>query len=90
MEPRPTPTQRRTFAFVFAALIALVCGGLLAAAALVPAPPAVLPLVIVAGIGGPMAATYELTRALAAVRDPRAELRRQLDALPETPHPHGY
>jgi LytS/YehU family sensor histidine kinase len=90
MHPRPTPTQRRTFAVAFAALIAVVCGALLAAAALVPAPPAALPVVIVACIGAPMAATYELACALAAVREPSAELRRQLDALPETPHPHGY
>ena len=90
MSSRPTPTQRCTFALVFAALAALVGGALLAAAALVPAPPVVLPLIIGSGFGGPMAATYELTRALAAVREPKAQLRRQLDALPETPHPHGY
>jgi hypothetical protein len=34
-----------------------------------------------------MAATYELSRAVAAVRDPHVELRRDLDRLPETPHP---
>jgi len=87
---RPTPTQRRTFALLFTALAAIVCAALLVAAALVPAPPVVLPLVIVVCLGVPMAATYELSRALAAVHDPRARLRRQLDALPETQHPHGY
>jgi hypothetical protein len=31
----------------------------------------------------------ELAQAVAAVRDPHAELRRELDRLPETPHPLG-
>ena len=46
-----------------------------------------LPFVIAACVGCPMAAAYELARAIAAVRDPHLELRRELDRLPETPHP---
>jgi hypothetical protein len=36
-----------------------------------------------------MAAAFELARTLAAVRDPAGELRRELDRLPEAPHPLG-
>jgi len=71
-------------------LIALICGGLLAAAMLVPAPLVVLPFVIVTCIACPMAATYEAAEALAALREPRRQLRRELDRLPETQHPLGY
>lgn len=82
------------------AVTALVCGALLAAAALVPAPAAVVPFVVVVGIALPMAAACELPRAVARLRrgapghrplDPSAleRLRRQLDALPETRHPLG-
>ena len=76
-----------------------MCATLLTAAALVPAPPAVLPLLVIIGIGCPMVAAYELPRALAGLRRPMrsravdsralAALRRQLDALPETQHPLG-
>ena len=66
-----------------------MCGALLAAAMLVPAPTAVLPFVIVTCLGCPMAAAWELAHAVAAVRDPHAELRRELDRLPETQHPLG-
>ena len=79
--------RRAILVGVFAALATLVCGALLAAAALVPAPAEVLPFVIVTCLGCPMAGAYELARALAAVRDPQIELRRELDRLPETPHP---
>jgi hypothetical protein len=87
---RPHLSRRRAIhACVSVAVTALVCAGLLAAAALVPAPPWVLVLVIVVSIGCPMAAAYELARAAPALRDPTAELRRQLDRLPETEHPLG-
>jgi hypothetical protein len=82
--------RRITFAWLALALIVLACAALIAAAALVPAPPGVLPFIVVACIGSPMAATFELAHALAMRRDPSAELRRQLDRLPETPHPLGY
>ena len=81
--------RRAIHACVSVAVTALVCAGLFAAAALVPAPPLVLVLVIVVCICCPMAAAYELARAVPALRDPTAELRRQLDLLPETEHPLG-
>ena len=85
------PRRRRhaIHACVSVAVTALVCAGLLAAAALVPAPPTVLVFVIVVCIGCPMAAAYELAHAVPALRDPSVELRRQLDRLPETEHPLG-
>ena len=86
------PSARRRLALSCASVVlsAIVCAGLVTAAALVPAPPAILPLLILACVATPMAATFELGRSLAAVRDPGAELRRELDRLPETPHPLGY
>jgi hypothetical protein len=84
----------------FVAVTVLMGVGLLCAAALVPAPPAVLPLLVVVCVGCPMAAACELSGAIACLRrgaggagalDSRAleALRRQLDALPETQHPLG-
>jgi peptidoglycan/LPS O-acetylase OafA/YrhL len=81
--------RRATHAWSFAALTALVCGALLAAAVLVPAPVAVLPFVIATCLGCPMAAAYQAALARAAEQDPAAELRRELERLPETPHPLG-
>jgi hypothetical protein len=81
--------RRATHAWSFAALTALVCAGLLAAAVLVPAPVAVLPFVILTCLGCPMAAAYQAALARAAAQDPAAELRRELERLPETPHPLG-
>ena len=84
------PARRRVIlAGLFAGFAALVCAALLVAAVLVPAPTGVLPFVIAACLGCPMAATYELAQAVAAVRSPQLELRRELDRLPETPHPLG-
>ena len=84
------PARRRLILVaVFATLAALICGGLLAAAVLVPAPLVVLPFVIATCLGCPMAAAYELAQAVRAVRDPQLELRRELDRLPETQHPLG-
>jgi hypothetical protein len=79
-------------------LTAVMCGALLCAAALVPAPPAVLPFLVVVCIGCPMAAACELPPAIAALRRTGARaldsrsleaLRRELDALPEAEHPLG-
>ena len=75
---------------VFAVLVVLACGGLLSAAALVPAPPLVLPLIAIVAIGGPMTVTPELQAGIAALRrqrDALATLRRNLAELPETAHP---
>ena len=78
--------------FVLSALAALVtaigCAALLAAAVLVPAPHAVVALIIVVAIALPMLAAWDLSRVCAA-RLSLAELRRQLDRIPETPHSLG-
>jgi hypothetical protein len=82
---------------LFCALAVIASGALFTAAALVPAPPSVLPLVLAVCIGGPMLAAWEL-RSTTGVRrrdrnapdpDAVARLRRQLEALPETQHPLG-
>ena len=84
------PVRRRAiFVGSFAAVVTLACAALLSAAVLVPAPTVVLPFVVAVCLGCPMAATYELALAVAAVRDPQLELRRELDRLPETAHPLG-
>jgi hypothetical protein len=97
--PAPPATRRRSvLCCVFVALTALACGGLLLAAALVPAPAVVLPLVAAVCIGLPMAAAYELPAAIDGLRRRAVTpldaasldaLREQLDALPETHHPLG-
>jgi hypothetical protein len=99
MTPLTIPTRRHAILLcAFVALTALMCAALLSAAALVPAPPAVLPFLVVVCIGCPMVAACELPRALAGLRAARPStapldpceletLRRQLDALPETQHP---
>ena len=95
MNPRPLPSRRDAILLcLFAAFTAISSAGLLSAAALVPAPPAVLPFVAVVCIGSPMAAAYELPAAIAGLRAGRRAreleaLRRQIDELPETEHPLG-
>jgi hypothetical protein len=98
MTGRPAPTYRQALATcACTVLTALTCAALMAAAALVPAPPAALPLLIAVSIGCPMLAVSQSSSALAVLRgrrradrlDERAliELRRELDQLPETGHP---
>ena len=80
-------------ACALAALATLASAGILAAAALEPAPLPVLPLVLLVCIGCPMVAALELRPSLAGLRRELravAELRRYLDRLPETRHPLGY
>ena len=97
MTPHALHTRRRAIAHcAFVAVTALMCAGLLSAAALVPAPPAVLPFLVLIGIGCPMVAACGLPAAIAGLRRRRPmdtrtldALRRQLDALPETQHPLG-
>jgi hypothetical protein len=70
--------------------VALCCGGLVAAAVLVPAPPGVLAIVLVIGVAYPMAVGYQLHDAVVSLRTHRrvrTELRRTLEALPEVAHP---
>ena len=81
---------RLALAAVSTGFSALFAAGLLIAAALVTPPLAAVPAIALACIGAPMAATFELARALSAVREPYDRLRRELDRLPETPHPLGY
>jgi len=83
-------SRRLTLAVVSLALTALAAAALIVAAALVPAPPAALPLLVIACIGAPVGSAFEFSRALAAVREPCAQLRRELERLPEAPHPLGY
>jgi hypothetical protein len=101
MPARPPSTRGSALLrLAFVAVTALMGAGLLCAAALVPAPPAVLPLLVVVCIGSPMVAACELPGAIAGLRRGpgrvRARelrelerLRRELDALPETQHPLG-
>jgi hypothetical protein len=73
-----------------AALVVAASVGLLLAATLAPAPPAVLPLVVLVGVGMPMLVAYELPPALASLRAHRrlaTAVRRDLAQLPETAHP---
>src|SRR5207248_4236946 len=100
---RPLPTPRQALmACVLAALTALLCSGLLGAAALVPAPHAVLPFVIAVCIGCPMVAAWELPASVTVLRvavrdrgrpaqDPLEpwvldDLLARLEELPETDH----
>jgi hypothetical protein len=86
----------------FVALTIIVSIGLFSAAVLVPAPRAVLPLVLAVCIGGPMLAAWELRGSVGTLHRLRrhggarpldsrslAELRRHLEGLPETQHPLG-
>ena len=84
------PSRRLLVAAISLTLSVLTAASLVVAAALVPAPPAVLPLLVLVSIGTPVAGTFELASAMAEIDAPRAQLRRELDRLPETPHPHGY
>jgi hypothetical protein len=89
--PRNTAVLR----WALAAATALACAGLLAAAFVAPAPVVALPLVIIAGIGAPMLATWEASAGArrrgagdgASARRLMADMRRFLAQLPETRHP---
>jgi hypothetical protein len=100
MPPSPCTRRHALLRCAFVAVTALMGAGLLCAAALVPAPPVVLPLLVVVCIVSPMAAACELPGAIAALRrgaarapaldsQALARLRRQLDSIPETEHPLG-
>jgi hypothetical protein len=97
MTTRTLLTRPRNLKLIlFAALIVLTSVTLLAAAALAPAPPAVLPLIAIVCIGGPMLAAWELRALIGSVRSAAPldrsainAMRRHLDQLPETQHPLG-
>jgi hypothetical protein len=84
-------TFRARVACAGAGLTLVVCAGLIGAAALAPAPPAVVPLLAVICVGLPVLAAFELAAWVPVLRGDRAvaRLRRRLDALPETQHPLG-
>ena len=73
------------------AFMLAACMGLIAAAAVLPAPPAVLPLLVLVCVAGPMLAAFELARLAPQLRGVRhlVRHRRALEALPETEHPLG-
>jgi hypothetical protein len=102
MSSSPLPTRGQAlFVCATLALTVIACAGLLFAAALVPAPPAVLPFIVLVCIGFPVAASWDLRPSLAILRTSGgltrrrrnarllAEMRAYLEQLPETPHPHG-
>jgi hypothetical protein len=70
------PRRRAIAVSAFAAFTALVCGGLITAAILVPAPVAALPLLALACVGLPMLAAWQLASVHAAVGGLRPALRR--------------
>lgn len=53
---------------MFATLVLAICTGLIVLATLIPAPPVVLPFVVLIGIGGPMVAAIELSLAVDSLR----------------------
>lgn len=85
------PLLKLIVAFVTAVSSMAFC----AAAILVPAPAAVVPLVVTVCIGAPLFASWEAPGALAWMRTERShrsaltKLRRALDQLPEVEHPLG-
>ena len=94
---RPLPSRQVAIAeCAFAATTVLTCAGLVVAALLMGAPPAVVPLLAVVCVGAPILATWGLPVALLVLRGERpldrralVRLRRRLDELPETQHPLG-
>jgi hypothetical protein len=90
MDAETCPRREAIARIAFGLLVVLACAGLISAAALVPAPPLVLPLIAIVSVGGPMTVTPELQAGIAALRrhrDAMATLRRNLAELPETAHP---
>ena len=69
-----------------AAATFVVCAALLAFAALVPPPPAIVPLLVLVGLGMPTAAVWNVPVALQALRSVR-DLRDELARIPEVQHP---
>jgi fatty acid desaturase len=100
---RAAPRRRALAVSAFAVFTALVCGGLITIAILVPAPIAVLPLIALVCVGLPMLAAWQLAHVQVALGGLRPALRagrrrpldeaalhdlqRSLARLPETAHP---
>jgi hypothetical protein len=92
---RPSSRPQPSLILLAAVLTLLLSAGTCAAAILVPAPAAMVPLLVVICIGAPMFASWELPSAVARLRADRARtnavrsLMKALAALPETDHPLG-
>ena len=78
---------------------AVVCAALITVAALVPAPPAALPMIVLVCVICPICAASEYPEALAALRNASrvrlgqrhlTRLRSDLRRLPEVEHPLDY
>jgi hypothetical protein len=101
MRSASRPLERKACAaIVLAALTCVACAGLMIAAMLAPAPPAVVPLAVVVCIGCPIAMAWPVpgsvsilraSRRLRAGENERAlkALRQHLSRLPEREHPLG-
>jgi hypothetical protein len=76
--PSPAPSQAKLI-WLFAAVSVAVSGALLVAAALVPAPPVVLPLIALVCLAAPMHAAWRLCESLRALE---AQPAGRLPALP--------
>lgn len=85
------PLRRVAAGLCCTAFILAACTVLIAVAVVLPAPPAVLPLLVLVCVAGPMLAALELAHLVPQLRGVRdlARHRRALDALPETEHPLG-
>lgn len=90
------PALRRNprLILLVAVLTVLASLAMCAAAILVPAPAAAVPLVAMMCVGCPMFASWEVPVAIASLRAQRghralAMLRKSLDQLPEVEHPLG-
>jgi hypothetical protein len=90
---RPAIGHTRAVALcALSALVVLSCTALIVAAALAPAPTAVMPFVVLCGVLAPLALSWDVPAAVSTLRRRShavAELRRQLASLPEAPHPLG-
>jgi hypothetical protein len=89
-------SARHGLLWAFALVTALACAGLAAAAALVPAPAGVIPVVAITSVMPPMLVTWHLANATTLrqrwnedAAAAMSELRVALDELPEAEHPLG-
>jgi hypothetical protein len=84
-------TRQAIVGLAFAVFTLAACGALMTAAVLAHAPAAVLPLLLITCLVGPVLAASEVARWAPVLRHGREVERelRALDALPETEHPLG-
>ena len=91
----PATRGRPGLTLLAAVLTLLLSAGTCAAAILVPAPAAAVPMLVLLCVGCPLFASWELPGAVAELRAERAtasavsRLRKTLSSLPETEHPLG-